>query len=102
MKADNQQITEFLAKHTDWTVNNDKLYRLFRFGNFAAAFGFMTQIAIIAEKQAHHPDWSNSYRTVEIWLTTHQYNGISQRDFDLVEAIDAIVDSGDSFGGTAE
>lgn len=89
MKADDQQIEGFLASHSDWTVNNGKLYRLLRFDNFAAAFGFMTQIAIIAEKQDHHPDWRNSYRTVEIWLTTHQYKGISQRDFDLVEAIDA-------------
>ncbi len=88
MKVNDQQIEEFLANHTDWTVNNNKLYRRLRFDNFAAAFGFMTRIAIIAEKQDHHPDWSNSYQTVEVWLTTHQFKGISQRDFDLVEAID--------------
>ena len=81
----------FLAVHTGWTINDAKLYGRLRFDSFAAAFGFMTQIALIAEKQDHHPDWSNSYRTVEIWLTTHQYKGISQRDFDLEEAIDKIV-----------
>jgi len=94
MKAESQQISEFLAKHTDWTVSNDKLSRRFQFGSFPEAFAFMTQIAIIAEKQNHHPDWSNSYRTVEIFLTTHEYRGISQRDFDLAIAIDRIFDAG--------
>ncbi|MEE9333480.1 MAG: 4a-hydroxytetrahydrobiopterin dehydratase [Granulosicoccaceae bacterium] len=94
MKADKQQIDGFLASHGDWAVKEGKLYRFLRFDNFAAAFGFMTQIAIIAEKQDHHPDWSNSYRTVEICLTTHHYKGISQRDFDLAEAIDAIAGVG--------
>ncbi len=99
MKADKQQLDGFLAKHTDWTADNDKLYRRLRFDNFPAAFAFMTQIAIIAEKHDHHPDWSNSYRTVEIWLTTHQYKGISQRDFDLAEAIDGIVGRHSREGG---
>ncbi|MCL4141437.1 UNVERIFIED_CONTAM: hypothetical protein GTU68_057626 [Idotea baltica] len=51
----------------------------------------MAQVAAIAEKQDHHPDWSNSYTKVDIWLTTHQFGGISERDFVLADAIDKII-----------
>lgn len=92
MKSSNAQVTEFLSKHSNWQLDNGRLYRQCRFPSFAAAFGFMAQVAVIAEKQNHHPDWSNSYRTIDIWLTTHEFGGISERDFVLVDAIDKIVD----------
>ena len=92
MKLSNQQIAQFLSDHSNWQLDNNRLHRQCRFQNFAAAFGFMAQVAIIAEKQDHHPDWSNSYSTVDIWLTTHQFSGISERDFVLAEAIDEIID----------
>ena len=56
-----------------------------------AAFGFMTQVALLAEKADHHPDWSNSYRTVTIDLVTHSAGGITQQDIDLAAAIDALL-----------
>ena len=59
--------------------------------DFAEAFGFMTQVALIAEKADHHPEWSNVWNRVDILLTTHDAGGLSTRDVELAEAIDAIV-----------
>lgn len=92
MKLPDQEITEFLSEHSNWQLDENSLHRQCRFQNFAAAFGFMTQVALFAEKQDHHPDWSNSYSTVDIWLTTHQFGGISERDFIMAAAIDEIID----------
>lgn len=64
--------------------------RNLRFSDFAEAFGFMTRVAILAEKADHHPEWFNVYNRVEILLTTHDAGGLSQRDLDLASAIDAI------------
>ena len=63
----------------------------FTFGDFNAAFGFMTRVAILAEKADHHPEWSNVYNRVDIVLTTHDAGGLSQRDVDLARAIDALI-----------
>ncbi len=64
--------------------------RTVRFADFAEAFGFMTRVAILAEKADHHPEWFNVYNRVEILLTTHDAGGMSQRDVDLATQIDAI------------
>ena len=64
--------------------------RSFRFPDFAAAFGFMTHVAILAEKADHHPEWFNVYNRVDILLTTHDADGLSQRDIDLAMQINAI------------
>lgn len=61
--------------------------RTFRFADFAEAFGFMSRVAILAEKADHHPEWFNVYNRVEILLTTHDANGLSVRDIDLATAI---------------
>ena len=63
--------------------------RVFMFADFAAAFAFMTQLALIAEKSNHHPEWCNVYNRVEISLTTHDVDGLSQRDIDLARYADA-------------
>jgi len=76
-----------------WKEANEKLTRTFSFKNFIEAFGFMSQVAILAEKANHHPEWSNVYNKVEITLTTHDAgNTITQKDRDLASAIDQIVD----------
>lgn len=75
----------------DWTVAGDKLTRTFKFDNFVQAFGFMSSAAILAEKHDHHPEWSNVYNKVEIALTTHEADGITQRDFDLAAAMEKLV-----------
>jgi 4a-hydroxytetrahydrobiopterin dehydratase len=63
--------------------------RILRFADFAEAFGFMTRVAILAEKADHHPEWFNVYNRVEILLTTHDAGGLSERDVALAKAIDA-------------
>ena len=74
-----------------WTIEEGKLYRAFKFPNFIAAFGFMTQVAMLAEKADHHPEWFNVYNKVNISLTTHDAGGISTRDFALDEQISALI-----------
>jgi 4a-hydroxytetrahydrobiopterin dehydratase len=70
-----------------WCVKEGKLYREFKFQNFIVAFGFMTKVAMLAEKANHHPEWFNVYNKVVINLTTHEAGGISKRDFDLAQGI---------------
>lgn len=70
----------------------DAITRSFTFADFAEAFGFMARVALIAEKADHHPEWSNVWNRVDILLTTHDAGGLSHRDIELAQAIDAIVD----------
>ena len=69
----------------------DAITRSILFADFIEAFGFMTQVALIAERMNHHPEWSNVYNRVDILLTTHDAGGLSPRDIDMAQAIDAIV-----------
>ena len=77
---------------SDWKREDkrDAITREFVFKDFNAAFAFMTQVALAAEKRDHHPEWSNVYNWVEITLTTHDAGGLSQRDIDMATAIDAL------------
>lgn len=76
-----------------WTVENGKLCRNFRFKDFSEAFAFMTRVAFLAEKQNHHPDWSNVYNTVHIALNTHDAGGaVTEKDRKLAAAIDRLVE----------
>ena len=59
-----------------WKEENNQLYRKFVFNDFVAAFGFMTRVAMVSEKQNHHPKWSNVYNIVEIWLCTHDVGDV--------------------------
>lgn len=74
-----------------WEIREGKLYREFKFPSFVSAFGFMTQVAILAERANHHPQWSNVYNKVEIYLTTHEAKGISKRDFELAQEIGKLI-----------
>lgn len=74
-----------------WTETDNKLYRKFKFKDFSEAFAFMTRVAIAAEKADHHPTWTNTYNTVEIWLSTHDAgNIVSEKDHQLSKAIDKL------------
>jgi 4a-hydroxytetrahydrobiopterin dehydratase len=75
----------------DWRsdTQRDAIVREFIFADFAQAFAFMTNIAIIAEKRDHHPEWSNVYNKVSVTLTTHDAGGLTQRDVDLAQSMDA-------------
>lgn len=67
----------------------DALTKTFQFKNFVEAFGWMTQVAIHAEKLNHHPEWSNVYKTVEVTLTTHDADGLTELDVKLATRMDA-------------
>lgn len=83
------EVAQQLKSVPDWQLRDGKLYRRLQFKNFIEAFGFMSRVALLAEKADHHPEWFNVYHTVEIYLTTHDAGGISERDFSLATAIDA-------------
>ena len=86
-----------LAELPGWQLRDDgkALECGFEFDDFVHAFGFMSSVALLAEKQDHHPEWSNVYNKVEITLTTHDVpgegSGLSQRDIKLAKAIDALL-----------
>lgn len=75
-----------------WTETNNTLYRKFEFTDFSEAFAFMTRVALEAEKQNHHPLWTNVWNRVEIWLSTHDAgNVVTDKDRQLAAAIDQLV-----------
>lgn len=88
-----EEIAAARSKLTGWTLaDGDKqLKRAFKFKDFSEAFGFMSRVALLADKAEHHPDWSNSYNKVEIVLSTHDAGGLTQKDVDLAEKISALV-----------
>ena len=73
------------------TPGRDAITRAFKFADFSAAWAFMSRVALLAEKQDHHPEWSNVYNRVEITLSTHDAGGLSDRDVTLAQAIDTLV-----------
>lgn len=77
-----------------WKEENNKLYRKFQFVDFNEAFGFMTRVAMEAEKMNHHPLWTNVWNTVEIWLSTHDAGDIvTEKDRKLAQKIDKVASS---------
>ena len=91
-QLDSSERAQLLARFADWRHDSarDAIVREFRFADFAQAFGFMAAVAIVAEKQDHHPEWSNIYNRVTILLTTHDADGLSVRDAALAGAIEGI------------
>lgn len=89
--AEKEKLVLDLTK-SGWsrTEPRDTIKRSFEFKNFNQAFGFMTSVALEAEKRDHHPEWFNVYNKVDITLTSHFCNGISKKDIDLARVIDAI------------
>ena len=77
---------------TGWSLveGRDAIHKSFQFKNFVDAFGWMTRVAIWAEKWDHHPEWSNVYKTVEVTLTTHDVDGLSALDAQLARKMDAL------------
>ena len=75
-----------------WEEKEHKLYKKFEFKNFSEAFGFMTRVAIEAEKMNHHPLWSNVWNRVEIWLSTHDAGDVvTDKDRKLAQSIDRLL-----------
>ena len=88
-----EQRSEGLAHLPDWQFDADRnaLHRDLVFQDFPQALAFMVRVGIEAEKADHHPEWTNVYNCVRIWLTTHDAGGVSHRDFDLARTIDRIL-----------
>ncbi|MDT4814908.1 putative pterin-4-alpha-carbinolamine dehydratase [compost metagenome] len=85
-----QARATLLAELPGWTTvqDRDAIFKRFTFHDFNAAFGFMTRVAIQADKADHHPEWFNVYNRVDITLSTHDANGLTQRDIDLAHFIE--------------
>ncbi len=90
-RLSDSEIEPHLTKLSGWERDNDTIYKEFTFDNFVEAFGFMARVALIAESENHHPDWSNSYKTVRIAFTTHEVSGLSELDFKLAEKINLLM-----------
>lgn len=92
-KLDQAARDELFARFPAWQHDPDRdaLQRSLKFSDFAEAFAFMTRVAIVAEKMDHHPEWFNVYNRVDILLTTHDCDGLSQRDAALIAAIEGML-----------
>ena len=82
------ELNKGLADDEQWQIKDDKLSKQFKFKSFIRAFGWMSQIAIWAEKLNHHPEWFNVYNKVDVQLTTHDVGGISDLDFKLASKME--------------
>ncbi len=91
-KLDEGARANLAAELPEWRMaeGRDALTRSYRFRDFSQAWGFMARVALLAEAQDHHPEWSNVYNRVDVTLTTHDAGGLSARDVRLARAIDAL------------
>ena len=89
-KLSEKEIAAELQKLSGWSVVSGNLHRVFEFKDFSAAFGFMTRVALAAEKMDHHPDWSNAWNKVTVDLSTHSAGGLTKNDFELAGKIQLI------------
>ena len=87
-KLSGNELDEIVRNMNGWELKDEKLQKSFKFTNFVEAFGFMTRIALEAERMNHHPEWSNVYNNVIIKLSTHDAGGITDHDIKLAKIID--------------
>jgi 4a-hydroxytetrahydrobiopterin dehydratase len=87
-KLSKKEISVALQKLAGWSLSKGKLHKEFTFRNFVEAFGFMSRVALIAERLNHHPEWYNVYGRVIIDLTTHDMGGVSTRDVEFALKIE--------------
>ena len=84
------ELKTALATLPDWSLQDNRLSRVYKFHDFVEAFAFMTAAALRAQEMDHHPDWSNVYNTVRVQLTTHDSGGITARDVELAGKFEAL------------
>jgi 4a-hydroxytetrahydrobiopterin dehydratase len=89
-KLSDAEIQKNLEHVNGWSIEDGKLHKEFQFDTFVTAFGFMTQLALVAESMNHHPEWFNVYNRVTIDLMTHDAGGISELDFQWAKQADSI------------
>ena len=90
-KLTDKEVATRLGEINGWKLESGQLHKEFNFEDFSEAFGFMSRVALLAEQQNHHPEWTNVYNRVAILLSSHDVDGISGRDFKLASAIDALL-----------
>lgn len=84
---DDVEVQRAIAELPEWRVEDGKLVREWKFADFSAAFGFLSRVALLAEKSNHHPEIFNSYANVRLELVSHDAGGVTQRDLDMAKAI---------------
>ena len=84
------ELADALAELPGWQVANGKLHREWRFADFSAAFGFMTRVALEAERMNHHPEWTNVWNRVVVDLVTHDAGGLTASDVKLAKRMEAL------------
>jgi len=89
-RLDEDEVTRELASCEGWCVVDGKLHRSFHFADFSEAFGFMTRVALVAERLNHHPEWFNVWDRVVVDLTTHDAGGLTSLDFELARAMNRL------------
>ncbi|MBL8341511.1 MAG: 4a-hydroxytetrahydrobiopterin dehydratase [Rubrivivax sp.] len=89
-RLDDAAVAARLAGLPGWDLRAGKLHRRFVFDDFAAAFGFMASVALVAERMNHHPEWVNVYNQLEVDLVTHDAGGITELDFTLAARMNAL------------
>ncbi|HEY0283357.1 MAG TPA: 4a-hydroxytetrahydrobiopterin dehydratase [Rhizomicrobium sp.] len=87
-KLDAAAIAAFLREFPEWREGRDAITRLFQFPDFNRAFGFMTRVALLAEKLDHHPEWFNLYNKIEVTLSTHDAGGVTEKDIAMAKAME--------------
>ena len=93
MKLTEQELAPLLAQLPAWQRSAERgglISRRFVFQDFAQAMGFLGQVAVVAERRNHHPEWSNVYNRVEVTLTTHDVEGLSMKDVELARYMDQV------------
>ncbi|QBK06286.1 4a-hydroxytetrahydrobiopterin dehydratase [Hylemonella gracilis] len=91
VKLDEAPLRAELATLPEWTHRAERgglIAREFRFADFTQAFGFMAQVALVAEKHNHHPEWFNVYNRVSVVMTTHDVQGLSMKDIEMARYMD--------------
>lgn len=84
------EVKQKLVFLEGWQHKENAIEKTFEFSDFVQAFGFMSRVALHAEKMDHHPDWENGYNKVKIRLSSHDVGGITDRDFNLAEKIEKV------------
>ena len=89
-KLTDTEIAKHMKALPEWELGDDRIKRTFRFEDFVEAFGWMSSVALVAERMNHHPEWKNVWATVEVELSTHDAGGLTELDMKLAAKMDAL------------
>ena len=89
-KLDEAQVAQHMKALPGWELGEDRIKRTFRFKDFVEAFGWMSSVALVAERMNHHPEWRDVWATVEVELSTHDAGGLTELDMKLAAEMDTL------------